>query len=820
MSVIFPAQPLESGLMAISIGILITCQGGSALGDQSVASEAEAREVDQVTAKESTPNTAKHHKGEPNRLIDETSPYLLQHAYNPMDWYPWGEEAFQKARLENKPIFLSVGYSTCYWCHVMERESFENPEIAAFMNEHFINIKVDREERPDVDDVYMTAVQLMTRQGGWPMSVFLEPEGLRPFFGGTYFPPKDQGNRPGFLSLAASLNEAWGVQQQLVLDQAMKVADAIGQQMARRPAAVPVGQLQIDEGVSELMSRYDQKHAGYGGAPKFPMPVTLEFLMDTGWKVPEVRASILHTLDQMAMGGMYDQVGGGFHRYSTDEKWLVPHFEKMLYDNGMLASVYAEACARTGDPYYCDIAREIVDYVLREMTAEGGAFYSAQDAESNAREGESYLWTEQQVRQVLGEAGVESSDIDLVTRVYGLDQGTNFQDPHHLHEPAKNVLYLTQRPDELAKANGLTQEELMRNKLERARSILLKERCTRDQPLTDDKIIVGWNGLMIGGLADVGRVVEDDRYIQAAARAADWIHDRMWSAEEGLQRTARDGQVKIKAFLEDYALLIRGLLSLHEATGEERWLEFARHLMDQARADFWDNDTGGWFDTRDGQTDLLVRGRNLYDGALPSGSGTMLMDLVRLKEACQTDELDRDIRDAIASASWSIQRSPNSASKSTQALARVLARHPELMKDLVDREEIEAGRVTLSVDPGSIQLNSGKPTEIMVVLEIEKGWHLTAPNQEDPFAVGMSVASLDPNIQIEAKWPEAVPYEGAAGKVTAYDGVLRIPMQITASGEVEAMARIMITWQACNDEVCEQPRSQRIPLTIEMLDNQ
>ncbi|MCH2133416.1 MAG: DUF255 domain-containing protein [Phycisphaerales bacterium] len=762
-----------------------------------------------------SPDAASDEPRKANRLAGETSPYLLQHAYNPVDWYPWGEEAFERARLENKPIFLSVGYSTCYWCHVMERESFESPEVAEFMNKHFINVKVDREERPDVDDVYMTAVQLMTQQGGWPMSVFLEPESLKPFFGGTYFPPQDQGGRPGFLTLAASLSEAWNTQQELVREQADKVADAISRQMADRPASVQVGQEQVDAAVSQLLSRYDEQDAGYGGAPKFPMPVTLDLLMESGWEIPAVRASVLHTLDRMAMGGMYDQVGGGFHRYSTDAQWLVPHFEKMLYDNGMLASVYARACERTGDEFYCAVAREILEYTLREMTAEGGAFLSAQDAESNAREGESYLWTPGEVREVLAAGDMDDEEIELIISAYGLDQGTNFQDPHHPGDPPTNVLYLVVRPDELAAVRGLTGEEL-HELFTRANALLLERRDTRDQPLTDDKIIAGWNGLMIGGMADTGRLLKAPRYTEAAANAASWIRSNMWSEDGGLLRTARGEQVKIEAFLEDYALLIRGLISLYAASGDDQWLVLAEDLTVQARDRFWDETSGGWYDTQADQSDLLVRGRSLYDGALPSGSGSMLLNLVRLKDARGDDRWDADIKSATESASWSIERSPTSTAQSTQALARVLRDHPDVLQAKSAPSALVAGRVTVSMAPAEVVLKPDHPTRTTIVLVIDKGWHVASPVQEDEFTIGMSIASLDPNLSVTADWPEAHAFEGPDGPVNSYEGTIRIPITLTATGPVEAEARVMLTWQACNDRICDRPETRRLPLVVQV----
>ena len=387
-----------------------------------------------------------------NRLDAETSPYLLQHQHNPVHWFGWGPEAFAAARALDRPIFLSVGYSTCYWCHVMERESFESEAIAEILNEHFVCIKVDREERPDVDDLYMAAVQLLNQgQGGWPMSVFLEPEGLRPFLAGTYFPPADGPRGVGFPSVLRQVRDYWSDQREDVMRQAQGLADAIAAQQAEPGSPVAVGPRQVERGASMLLSQYDARHGGFGSAPKFPTPAKLDFLMAATWEYAPYREAVLHTLNRMATGGMYDQIGGGFHRYSVDERWLVPHFEKMLYDNAQLVSTYAEAYRRTQDPFYAEVMRETLAYVQREMTGPDGAFFSAQDAEVNAREGENYLWTVDELEAALADAGL-AEDAAVIRAVYGFDEGTNFVDPHHPDDGPKNVVHLTDTPANLAAA--------------------------------------------------------------------------------------------------------------------------------------------------------------------------------------------------------------------------------------------------------------------------------------------------------------------------------------------------------------------------------
>ena len=597
-----------------------------------------------------------------NALVDQTSPYLLQHAHNPVDWYPWGEQAFEKARRENKPIFLSIGYSTCYWCHVMERQVFENPAIAEQMNEQFVNIKVDREERPDVDDIYMTATQLMTQHGGWPMSVFLTPPGtagqndpgLKPFFAGTYFPPEASGGLPGFPDVIKALNRAWLDQREDVVEQSDKLAEAVQQVLVQREDAGPVGIASVQATTKQLLNSYDQTHGGFGGEPgrpKFPQPTQLQFMLAVHGNNPDLSVweVIAHSLDRMARGGMYDQVGGGFHRYSTDEKWLVPHFEKMLYDNGQLLSLYAASWERFGrrtepaapdakpagedSPWHgawrqaqCErIIRETCAYVFREMLDATGAFWSAQDAESNAREGESYVWTRAQIEAAVPDPALAAFALNL----YGLDQGTNFKDPHHPDAAPVNVLYL---PRPLAEIGDAAAEQRRQ-----VNAQLKSVRDGRDQPGTDDKIITSWNGLMIAGLADAGRVLGENAYVDAAARAADAIiaHMALDGSAGGLYRTMRQGKVKIPGFLEDYAFFARGLLALERAgVGGGKYLEAARRHVAYAKEHFG-APGGGYYDTLEDQADLFVRKRGYYDGAVPSGNSVMVHNLIDLFELTQ-----------------------------------------------------------------------------------------------------------------------------------------------------------------------------------------
>jgi len=757
-----------------------------------------------------------------NRLSEETSPYLLQHAHNPVDWYPWGEEAFAAARAQNKPIFLSVGYSTCYWCHVMERESFENEAIAELMNEHFICVKVDREERPDVDDIYMTAVQVMTGRGGWPMSVFLLPDTLEPVYGGTYFPPVDnpQQGRPGFPSLLTAMNQYWNDQEPALREQGAKLAQAIREQMTTTNEPQAIGQEQVDAALSQMLANYDRTNGGFStGAPKFPMPVNLEFLQEAGWSSMPVRDAMILTLDRMAMGGMYDQVGGGFHRYSVDDKWLVPHFEKMLYDNAMLASVYALAAEETGDSFYAAIASEILDYVLREMTSTSGAFYSAQDAESNAKEGDSYLWTPQQIRTALTDAGLED-DVEFTLEVYGLNDGANFRDPHHPGDPPRNVLRIAQRPEEIATRLELTGRET-HDRFIRVNEALLAVRDLRDQPGTDDKILSGWNGLMIGGMADGGRLLGDSRYTDAARRAAAEVMSTMWSKSGGLMRTKRGGAARIPAFLEDYAFMIRGLLRLEAATGDPIYLDQAAQLAAQARERFWDPVDGGWYDTLDDQSDLFVRGRSFYDGAVPSANGVMINAMITLHERTGRAEHLDDASKALAVVSSDIVRTPRSAIHSVQGLHRMLRDHPGTLSgggseasSVKTKKSSSNQKVAMGISQRQVRLAQGESATVVVTLVVDSGWHVNSPVQTDEFIVPLSILSLSNGVQVQANFPPGEPFTGPDGPVNVYSHSVEIPVTVTRTGDLGRSGQISITWQACNSQICLAPVTTPLPLKV------
>ena len=552
-----------------------------------------------------------------NHLIQETSPYLLQHAHNPVDWHPWGEEALAKAKQENKPIFLSIGYSACHWCHVMERESFEDEEIAAYLNQHFVSIKVDREERPDLDSLYMTAVQTMAGHGGWPMTVFLTPEG-EPFYGGTYFPPTDRSGMPGFRRVIEAVSDAYRFRRKDIQKTADQMREMLRAEPMERGDAGPLDASLLDAAFHTLSGSYDAVEGGFGSAPKFPQPLNLEFLLRVwqrnGWDQP--LKMLERTLQKMARGGMYDQLGGGFHRYSTDAVWLVPHFEKMLYDNALLARVYLHAYQVTGNDFYRRICQETLDYMLREMTSPEGGFYSAQDADSEGEEGKFFVWTQDEVANLLG-----PEDGPIFSAYYDVTDGGNFE--------GKNILQVAQDADVVADQQGITVEQL-EDVLARGRATLFAAREQRIKPLRDEKVLTGWSGLALTVFAEAASVLRHPPYRQVAERAAEFLLTALRRDDGRLLRTYKDGQAKLLGYLEDYGALAEGLILLHEATGSLRWLQEAQSLAEGMLTLFWDDSTAGFFDTGSDHEQLVARPRDFFDNAAPSGASLAVNVLLRL----------------------------------------------------------------------------------------------------------------------------------------------------------------------------------------------
>ncbi len=641
-----------------------------------------------------------------NRLIDEKSPYLLQHAHNPVDWYPWGEEAFEKARRENKPIFLSIGYSTCHWCHVMARESFENEAVAAILNAHFVAIKVDREERQDVDKVYMTYVQATTGGGGWPMSVWLTPD-LKPFLGGTYYPPEDKWGRPGFKTVLTRVAEAWASDRDRIVAAAEDTLKRLREAAAAAPdAALALDAKSLDDAYAQIKASYDPRHGGFGGAPKFPRPSAPDFMLRYHARTLRQSSTLrteatagqagqagtrdaldmtLHTLRAMAEGGMHDQLGGGFHRYSVDERWHVPHFEKMLYDQGQLACTYLDAYQLTRDPFFADVARGILDYVLRDMTGPEGQFYSAEDADSDIpgrpgehAEGAFYVWEHDEVADVLGGDAAASFSF-----LYGIEPGGNVRDDPHGEFPRKNVLYVAHSIEDTAKRFNKT-PEAMRELLGKARAKLLTHRVSRPRPHLDDKTITAWNGLMISAYARAYQVLGEARYLEAAVNATGFIRTHLYDSDLGvLQRRHRDGEAAIEGYADDYAFLIKGLLDLYEAGFDVRHLEWALALQDKQNALFWDAAAGGYFGTTGEDPTVLLRTKEDYDGAEPSVNSVSALNLLRLAQ--MTDHPEYATR----------------AKKTLAAFSRQLARAPHAMPAMLAALDFQLGQPMQIVIAGS-----------------------------------------------------------------------------------------------------------------------
>jgi uncharacterized protein YyaL (SSP411 family) len=589
-----------------------------------------------------------------NRLARETSPYLLQHAHNPVNWYPWGPEALDRSRAEDKPIFLSIGYSACHWCHVMERESFEDETLAEQLNRDFVPIKVDREERPDLDDVYMAAVQAMTGGGGWPMSVFLTPD-LEPFFGGTYFPPEDRHGMPGFPRVLAAVADAYRNRREEVVAQGRQLAAHLRQQLDVSAGRVDPERTQLQAAATGLSRAFDPEHGGFGGAPKFPAPMTLEFLLRAWLRSGDAAAlrMVTVTLDRMAEGGIYDQIGGGFARYSTDARWLVPHFEKMLYDNALLAHCYLEAYRATGTDRYARIARETLDFMLRELRGDDAGFASALDADSEGEEGRYYTWDHGEFMSVLREGGVDDPSARVLADYWGVTPGGNWE--------GRNVLHEGGRP-----APG-------RELLERGRAALLGARGRRIAPGRDEKRLAAWNGMALRALGVAALVLGDTRYAEAAEGLAVFLHGQLLRDDDRLWRTAREGAAHTPAFAEDYANVADGLLAAYAALGAPEHLELAAALMGRAIADFWDEASGTLFDTGPEHDRTVARPRSLIDSAVPSANAVAADVLLRLALLTGEADHDRRARSILRAVAPALDRQPTAFGRMLCAVDRALA---------------------------------------------------------------------------------------------------------------------------------------------------
>jgi len=624
------------------------------------------------TVAEPTPSASEH----TNRLAHAKSPYLLQHAHNPVDWYPWGEEAFAKARRENKPIFLSVGYSTCHWCHVMAHESFESEEVAAVMNREFVNVKVDREERPDVDRVYMTFVQATTGGGGWPMSVWLTPD-LKPFVGGTYFPPEDRYGQPGFKKVLERIAAAWKENHDKIVEQGGKIVSALRESQLTPQAEGKIDAAILDAAYRQIERSYDPKEGGFGSAPKFPRPVTLNFLTRFYARGPESESGkqglemALFTLRKMAAGGMHDHLGGGFHRYSVDRYWHVSHFEKMLYDQAQLASAYLDALQITRDRQYESVARDILDYVARDMTSKEGGFFSAEDADSlfehgkpEHGEGAFYVWTEKEIDAALGDAA-EIFDFHYGVQSHGnAPEGSDPQDEFR----GKNILIERHTLAETAKQFKKSEDEI-RQSLAHSREIFFAIRAKRPRPHLDDKIIAAWNGLMISACARAAQVLDEPRYLEAATRAAKFLRANLYDEKSKLLfRNYREGRSAVEGFADDYAFVVQGLLDLYEASFDVEWLKFATQLQETQDRLFFDEKNGGYFSTSGKDESVFLRMKDDNDSAEPAASSIAALNLSRLSQFLDDKQLEDRARKTIDAFATTLSHFPSAMPQMLVAL--------------------------------------------------------------------------------------------------------------------------------------------------------
>ena len=594
-----------------------------------------------------------------NHLINEQSPYLLQHAYNPVDWYPWGDEAFAKAKKENKPIFLSIGYSTCHWCHVMEHESFEDDSVAALMNEHFVNIKVDREERPDIDAIYMTACQMLNQRGGWPLTIIMTPD-KKPFYAGTYIPKESMYQRIGMLDLIPRIADAWNKDHENILSTADKITEALKDNLI---GSVGNSSSKFSEdffakAFDSFVSRYDSKWGGFGQKPKFPSPHQLSFLMRYGktYNNPKAVEMAEHTLDMMRKGGMYDHLGYGFHRYSTDEKWLLPHFEKMLYDQAMITIAFVEAWQVTGNIEYKNTVQEILEYVARDMTDPEGGFYSAEDADSEGIEGKFYVWEVSEINELLGDKA------ERFINSYGVKANGNYKEEAAGHGAGGNILHTAKNISSLANEFGITESEL-KKELEKSRKILFDVREKRVHPFKDNKVLTDWNGLMISAFARAGAAFVEEQYVDVAKKAAGFIKQKMTNNNGELLHRYREGNAAIKAHLDDYAFYGRALLDLYEATFDVEYLKEAIKLMKKTEELFLDKENGGYYFAREDASDLISRNIEIYDGAIPSGNSVMLSNITRLGKMTGETFYEKSANKLITRFSSQIEESPQAFSE-------------------------------------------------------------------------------------------------------------------------------------------------------------
>jgi hypothetical protein len=640
-----------------------------------------------------------------NRLINETSPYLLQHAHNPVDWYAWGTEAFERAKAEDKPVLVSIGYSACHWCHVMEHESFEHEATAAIMNEHFINIKVDMEERPDVDQIYMSFVQMTTGRGGWPMNVFLTAD-KRPFFGGTYFPPAPRYGMPSWQQILTSIAEAYRERRDELEKSANEIVGEIRRLSITEAASGGIATELLDIAFQSFSRTFDGVNGGFGGAPKFPPAMSLEFLLRYHHRNGDERALAIvrHTCDKMANGGIYDQLGGGFHRYAVDAIWLVPHFEKMLYDNAQLIRVYLHAFQVTGDKFYKRIAVEILEYVRREMLDPSGGFYSSQDADSEGVEGKFFVWTPDEIESKLG-----PEDARIFNSYYDVTPEGNFEE--------KNILNIRRSAAVVAEALNISEEDLQAV-IERGRKLLFDEREKRVKPFRDEKIITAWNGLMLAAFADAAAVLGNEEYLEIAKRNAEFITTEL-QIDGQLLRTWKDGKAKLNGYVEDYANVADGLIELYQASGEVKYLVEARRLADLMITEFWDEENGGFFFTSNHHEELIVRNKDFYDNATPSGNSVAADVLLKLSRLAGDERYERFAVTVLRSSASQLLRHPQGFGRALCAIEFYLSDTKEIVVIGPEGNDLER-HILSSYHPNAVIAKSSEPASDSVHVPLLK----------------------------------------------------------------------------------------------------
>jgi len=763
-----------------------------------------------------------------NRLIHEKSPYLLQHADNPIDWYPWGDEALETARTEDKMIFLSIGYSACHWCHVMEDVCFSQDDVAELLNRSFVSIKVDKEERPDIDEIYMTATQIITGQGGWPNTLWLTPD-AKPFFAGTFFPKEDERGRRGLKSMLKLFEGLWKESRSDVEKQAERLSEAmqtVSSQQWSEFSAMPKRE-SIDGALREVLATLDTEHGGFRGAPKFPPHGTLSLLSYelSNNANEELLQALTSTLDGMAKGGIYDHLAGGFHRYSVDGEWLVPHFEKMLYDNAQLARAYVDGFLLAGKEKYREVAEQTLDWVLREMTDPSGGFYASLDADSEGEEGKYYLWTKEEITDVLGE-----SDAEFFSSIYGVSPEGNFRDERTGQASGKNILNLKETLNEFSRREGMDFKEVA-SKASSMREKLLRVREDRIHPKRDDKILTAWNGMMLGSLAYGGHHLQRPDYVEAASKCADFILDNL-QTNGFLLRTNNEGAPVRQGYLEDYALLALGLLDLYEANEDKEYLDAATKLADAMLMEFEDKDGGGFYFTSSRHEELLLRMKDPVDKAIPSGNGAAALVLMRLTQLAEDSSASGRYYQAAGAAIGAFAGLMDRAPRAVESILLVSSMYLNYEKES-DEDEAEEPRIlSIRKDPVLMEVLPREDADLVsgeyavtFRVTVDEGWHINSQKPLNEFLIATEL-TVEETQDIESstiEYPEGklVSLSFSPEELSVYEGTFDIEARFmiaeTISSETPS-AKMTLGFQACNDKICARPQEVEfsLPLSAEL----